>query len=392
MKFVDEAKIEVFAGKGGNGVASFRREKFIPKGGPDGGDGGRGGSIYAVADRNLNTLIDYRYTRKFQAKNGENGRGSDCYGRGAPDIELRVPVGTVITDLDTGETIADLDKNGEKALLAKGGKGGLGNLHFKTSTNRAPRQCTPGEPGQERTLKLELRVLADVGLLGLPNAGKSTLISAVSNAKPRIADYPFTTLHPHLGVVRAGPESSFVIADIPGLIEGAAEGAGLGIRFLKHLERCRVLLHLIDIDPIDGSDPVENARIIIGELEKYSEKLASKPRWLVFNKIDLMDKAEAEAKAKAIAEALGWEEKFYLISAASQQGVKDLCWDVMTFIIENPIVQAEEEQKPEKVEFMWDDYHRQQLEEAEAEAEDDEDWDDDWDEDDEEGVEFIYKR
>ncbi|RXY64510.1 GTPase ObgE, partial [Klebsiella pneumoniae] len=230
-------------------------------------------------------------------------------------------------------------------------------------------------------LQLELMLLADVGMLGMPNASKSTFIRAVSAAKPKVADYPFTTLVPSLALLRMDNEESFVVADIPGLIDCAAEGSGLGIRFLKHLERCRVLLHLIDIDPIDGSDPVEN-----------SEKLASKPRWLVFNKIDLMDKAEAEAKAKAIAEALGWEEKFYLISAASQQGVKELCWDVMTFIIENPIVQAEEEQKPEKVEFMWDDYHRQQLEEAEAEAEDDEDWDDDWDEDDEEGVEFIYKR
>jgi GTP-binding protein len=247
-----------------------------------------------------------------------------------------------------------------------------------------------GTPGDKRDLQLELMLLADVGMLGMPNAGKSTFIRAVSAAKPKVADYPFTTLVPSLGVVRMDNEKSFVVADIPGLIEGAAEGAGLGIRFLKHLERCRVLLHLIDIDPIDGSDPVENARIIVGELEKYSEKLANKPRWLVFNKIDLMDKAEAEAKAKAIAEAMGWEDKYYLISAASQVGVKDLCWDVMTFIIENPIVQAEEVKQPEKVEFMWDDYHRQQLEELEAE-EDDEDWDDDWDEDDEEGVEFIYK-
>ena len=290
-----------------------------------------------------------------------------------------------------------LNDSGE--IVLRGGEGvgtvtrkGVGLPLGSAAINRTPRQKTMGTPGDKRDLQLELMLLADVGMLGMPNAGKSTFIRAVSAAKPKVADYPFTTLVPSLGVVRMDNEKSFVVADIPGLIEGAAEGAGLGIRFLKHLERCRVLLHLIDIEPIDGSDPVENARIIIGELEKYSEKLASKPRWLVFNKIDLMDKAEAEAKAKAIAEALGWEEKFYLISAASQQGVKELCWDVMTFIIENPIVQAEEEQKPEKVEFMWDDYHRQQLEEAEAEAEDDEDWDDDWDEDDEEGVEFIYKR
>lgn len=318
MKFVDEAKIEVFAGKGGNGVASFRREKFIPKGGPDGGDGGRGGSIYAVADRNLNTLIDYRYTRKFQAKNGENGRGSDCYGRGAPDIELRVPVGTVITDLDTGETIADLDKNGEKALLAKGGKGGLGNLHFKTSTNRAPRQCTPGEPGQERTLKLELRVLADVGLLGLPNAGKSTLISAVSNAKPRIADYPFTTLHPHLGVVRAGPESSFVIADIPGLIEGASEGAGLGHQFLRHLSRTSLLLHVIDVAPLDTEeDPIAAARAIVEELRKFDPALADKPRWVVLNKMDLVPEEERANVVDKYREAFGTDVPMFAISAIS---------------------------------------------------------------------------
>ena len=367
MKFVDEAKIEVFAGKGGNGVASFRREKFIPKGGPDGGDGGRGGSIYAVADRNLNTLIDYRYTRKFQAKNGENGRGSDCYGRGAPDIELRVPVGTVITDLDTGETIADLDKNGEngrgsdcygrgapdielrvpvgtvitdldtgetiadldkngeKALLAKGGKGGLGNLHFKTSTNRAPRQCTPGEPGQERTLKLELRVLADVGLLGLPNAGKSTLISAVSNAKPRIADYPFTTLHPHLGVVRAGPESSFVIADIPGLIEGASEGAGLGHQFLRHLSRTSLLLHVIDVAPLDTEeDPIAAARAIVEELRKFDPALADKPRWVVLNKMDLVPEEERANVVDKYREAFGTDVPMFAISAVTREGTEAL--------------------------------------------------------------------
>ena len=392
MRFVDEAVITVEAGDGGNGVASFRREKFVPFGGPDGGDGGRGGSVFIEADDNTSTLVDFRYTRRFRAERAKNGRGANCAGRGGEDTVLKVPVGTTIVDTDSGDIIGDLVESGQRVLVAAGGDGGLGNTHFKSSTNRSPRKCTHGFKGEFREIRLELKVLADVGLLGMPNAGKSTFIRAVSAAKPKVADYPFTTLVPSLGVVRMDNEKSFVVADIPGLIEGAAEGAGLGIRFLKHLERCRVLLHLIDIEPIDGSDPVENARIIIGELEKYSEKLASKPRWLVFNKIDLMDKAEAEAKAKAIAEALGWEEKFYLISAASQQGVKELCWDVMTFIIENPIVQAEEEQKPEKVEFMWDDYHRQQLEEAEAEVEDDEDWDDDWDEDDEEGVEFIYKR
>lgn len=325
MKFVDEAKIEVMAGKGGNGVASFRREKFIPKGGPDGGDGGRGGSIYAIADRNLNTLIDYRYTRKFQAKNGENGRGSDCYGRGAPDIELRVPVGTVITDINTGETIADLDKNGEKALLARGGKGGLGNLHFKSSTNRAPRQCTPGEPGEERALKLELRVLADVGLLGLPNAGKSTLISAVSNAKPRIADYPFTTLHPHLGVVRAGPESSFVIADIPGLIEGASEGAGLGHLFLRHLSRTSLLLHVIDVAPMHAEeDPIAAAKAIVEELRKFDPALADKPRWVVLNKMDLVPEEERAEVIEKYRKEFGADTPLFAISAATREGTDKL--------------------------------------------------------------------
>ncbi len=321
MKFVDEARIEVKAGKGGNGVASFRREKFIPKGGPDGGDGGRGGSIYAVADRNINTLIDYRYTRKFLAKNGENGRGSDCYGKGAPDIELKVPVGTVITDKNTGEVIADLDRNGQRALLAKGGKGGLGNLHFKSSTNRAPRQCTPGEPGEERELNLELRVLADVGLLGLPNAGKSTLISAVSNAKPKIADYPFTTLHPHLGVVRVGPETSFVIADIPGLIEGASEGAGLGHLFLRHLSRTSLLLHVIDVAPVDETtDPIAAARAIVKELYNFDPALADKPRWLVLNKMDLVPEDEREEVIAKYRREFGDETPIFPISAATREG------------------------------------------------------------------------
>ena len=387
---VDEASILVVAGDGGNGCVSFRREKYIPKGGPDGGDGGDGGDVWLEADENLNTLIDYRFEKSFRAERGQNGASRDCTGKRGKDVTIKVPVGTRVIDQGTGETMGDMTKHGQRLMVAKGGWHGLGNTRFKSSVNRTPRQKTMGTPGDKRDLMLELMLLADVGMLGMPNAGKSTFIRAVSAAKPKVADYPFTTLVPSLGVVRMDNEKSFVVADIPGLIEGAAEGAGLGIRFLKHLERCRVLLHLIDIDPIDGSDPVENARIIIGELEKYSQDLASKPRWLVFNKIDLMDKAEAEEKAKAIAEALGWEGKYYLISAASQLGVKDLCWDVMTFIIENPIVQAEEAKQPEKVEFMWDDYHRQQLAEVEDEAEDD--WDDDWDEEDDEGVEFIYKR
>lgn len=390
MKFVDEASILVVAGDGGNGCVSFRREKYIPKGGPDGGDGGDGGDVWMEADENLNTLIDYRFEKSFRAERGQNGASRDCTGKRGKDVTIKVPVGTRVIDQGTGETMGDMTKHGQRLLVAKGGWHGLGNTRFKSSVNRTPRQKTNGTPGDKRDLLLELMLLADVGMLGMPNAGKSTFIRAVSAAKPKVADYPFTTLVPSLGVVRMDSEKSFVVADIPGLIEGAAEGAGLGIRFLKHLERCRVLLHLIDIDPIDGSDPVENARIIIGELEKYSQDLAAKPRWLVFNKIDLMDKTEAEEKAKAIAEALGWEGKYYLISAASQLGVKDLCWDVMTFIIENPIAQAEEAKQPEKVEFMWDDYHCQQLAEVEEDADDD--WDDDWDEDDEEGVEFIYKR
>ena len=270
MKFIDESVIEVHAGKGGDGVASFRREKFMPFGGPDGGDGGRGGSIYAVADCNINTLIDYRYARIHRAKNGEKGRGSDCYGRGADDIELRMPVGTVISDTESGQLVVDLARHGQRALIAQGGKGGIGNLHFKSSTNRTPRQFTRGDPGESRVLKLELKVLADVGLLGMPNAGKSTLIRAVSAARPKVADYPFTTLHPNLGVVRVGHDRSFVIADIPGLIAGAAEGAGLGHQFLRHLARTRLLLHLIDIAPMDdGADPVTDVRAIAAELKKY---------------------------------------------------------------------------------------------------------------------------
>ncbi len=268
MKFIDEAVIQVLAGKGGDGVASFRREKYIPKGGPDGGDGGRGGSVFAIADRNINTLIDYRFARIHRARNGQNGQGSDRYGKSAEDIVLRMPVGTLIKDINTGETIADLTHDQQKALLAKGGTGGIGNLHFKSSTNRAPRQFTYGEPGQEFELKLELKVLADVGLLGMPNAGKSTLITAISNARPKIADYPFTTLHPHLGVVRVGPEQSFVVADIPGLIEGASDGAGLGHQFLRHLQRTHLLLHVIDVAPFDDAvDPVAQARAIVGELK-----------------------------------------------------------------------------------------------------------------------------
>jgi GTP-binding protein len=333
MKFIDEALIDVIAGKGGDGVASFRREKFVPRGGPDGGDGGRGGSVYALADRNINTLIDYRYARIHRARNGEKGRGSDCYGKSAPDIVLRVPVGTVVSDFETTEIVADLDRHGKQALLAKGGGGGLGNLHFKSSVNRAPRQCTPGEPGESRKLKLELRVLADVGLLGAPNAGKSTFIRAISAARPKVADYPFTTLHPNLGMVRADINRSFVVADIPGLIEGAAEGAGLGHQFLRHLARTRLLLHLIDVAPLDdGADPVREAKAIVKELRKYDEALYRKPRWLVLNKADLLSPEDRDPAARRIVRGLGWKGKSYIISALTGEGCKELVYAIMEYL------------------------------------------------------------
>ena len=333
MKFFDEAKIEVVAGDGGNGAATFRREKYVPKGGPSGGDGGRGGSIWAVADRNLNTLIDYRYTRIFRAKDGEPGRGRDCFGKGAEDIVLRVPVGTVIRVAETGEVLADLATDGAQALLAKGGKGGLGNLHFKSSTNRAPRQFTPGEPGEQKNLEMELRVLADVGLAGMPNAGKSTFVRAVSAARPKVADYPFTTLNPSLGVVRVDMNRSFVIADIPGLIEGAAEGAGLGHQFLRHLQRTKLILHLVDIAPFDeATDPVKEAKAIQKELKKYDESLFAKPRWLVMNKMDLIPEAEREKRAKAFVKKLGWKGPWYLVSGMTGEGTKELCFAIMEHV------------------------------------------------------------
>lgn len=325
MKFVDEATIDISAGNGGNGCASFRREKFIPFGGPDGGDGGRGGSVFAVGDRNINTLIDYRYARRHEARNGENGRGSDQYGAAAADIVLRMPMGTIVRDADTGEVIAELLVPDEKVLLAKGGDGGFGNLHFKSSTNRAPRQKTPGWPGEQKKLKLELRVLADVGLLGMPNAGKSTLIAAVSNARPKIADYPFTTLHPNLGVVRVGPEQSFVMADIPGLIEGAAEGAGLGHQFLRHLQRTHLLLHLVDLAPFDAAvDPVAQARAIVAELKKYDASLHAKPRWLVLNKLDMVPADEREKRVKEFVRRLRWKGPVFQISALTREGCEPL--------------------------------------------------------------------
>jgi GTP-binding protein len=333
MKFIDEAKIQVIAGKGGDGSASFRREKNIPKGGPDGGDGGRGGSIYAVADRNINTLVEFRFTRVFKAQSGENGRGAQCYGKGGEDLVIRVPVGTVFSDQFSGAAVADLTEDGQTVCLAKGGRGGLGNLHFKSSTNRAPRQHTLGEPGEEFELALELKVLADVGLLGMPNAGKSTFIRAVSAARPKVADYPFTTLAPNLGVVRVDSERSFVIADIPGLIEGAAEGAGLGHQFLRHLQRTRLLLHLVDISPRwEAGDPVHEARAIVEELRKYDQSLFEKPRWLVLNKLDMVDAAEREAVVAKFVADYGWEGPVFAISALDGSGCSALTYAVMDYL------------------------------------------------------------
>ena len=400
MKFVDEVQIRVDAGDGGNGCVSFRREKYIPNGGPDGGDGGDGGDVYLIADENLNTLIDYRYERFHAAERGENGQSANCTGRRGKDRTLRVPVGTRASDEDTGELLGDLTTHGQKLLVAKGGFHGLGNTRFKSSVNRAPYQKSNGTPGEVRTLKLELLLLADVGMLGLPNAGKSTFIRAVSAARPKVADYPFTTLVPNLGVVRGENSRSFVIADIPGLIEGAAEGAGLGIRFLKHLERCRVLIHLVDICPVDGSDPAENAVTIVRELEKYSPELAGKPRWLVFNKMDLILEEEAQEVMDRVKAALAYEGPVYQITAISKEGTKKVCYDILDLLDTMPRqLEADAKAAIEKVEFKWDDYHKNQLAQAEAEAlaaskafDEALDEDDDWDDEDDDGVEVIYVR
>ncbi len=344
MKFIDEAKIEVVAGNGGNGVASFCREKFRPFGGPDGGDGGRGGSIFAIADRNINTLVDYRYAKLHRAKNGENGRGSDCYGKGADDVYLRMPVGTLVIDQNDGAIIADLTEHGQVALLAKGGEGGWGNIHFKTSTNRAPRQKTDGKEGERRDLKLELKVLADVGLLGMPNAGKSTFIAAVSNARPKVADYPFTTLHPNLGVVRVSHEKSFVIADIPGLIEGAADGAGLGVQFLRHLQRTRLLLHIVDLAPFDANvDPVKEAKAIVRELKKYDETLFDKPRWLVLNKLDMVPEDERASRVKDFVKRFGWKGPVFEISGLTREGCEDLVTEIYDYLASQRQVEQREQ-------------------------------------------------
>ncbi|MDG2524963.1 GTPase ObgE [Stenotrophomonas sp. HITSZ_GD] len=335
MKLVDEAEIQVIAGNGGNGCVGFRREKFIPLGGPDGGDGGNGGSVWLQADENLNTLVDFRHERIFKAQRGENGMGRQMYGKAGEDRVITVPVGTVVMNVDTDEVIGDMTRHGDRLLVAKGGKGGLGNMHFKSSTNRAPRQALPGEEGEQRLLKLELKLLADVGLLGFPNAGKSTFIRAVSAATPKVADYPFTTLYPNLGVVSVEAHRSFVIADIPGLIEGAADGAGLGAQFLRHLQRTRLLLHLVDVSPMEGGvegvSPAEQVRLLERELERHDPELLAKPRWLVLNKADLMFEDEARVAAEQVIAELGWTGPWYLVSALGREGTWPIMKDVMTF-------------------------------------------------------------
>ena len=392
MKFVDEALIEIHAGKGGDGCLSFRREKYIEFGGPDGGDGGAGGSVWFEADNNLNTLIDYRYDRIFRARNGEPGKGRQCSGKSADDVTLKVPVGTTVIDVDSDEVLADLTANGERVKLAQGGRGGLGNTHFKSSTNRAPRKTTKGTPGESRNLRLELKVLADVGLLGLPNAGKSTLIRSVSAAKPKVADYPFTTLVPNLGVVKVDRYRNFVMADIPGLIEGAAEGAGLGIRFLKHLARTRLLLHLVDVAPLDGHDPVDAVEAIADELDKFSAALAEQERWLVLNKVDLVAEDERDDICDDIVERLGWEGPVFRISAATGEGCQELVYALMNAI--------EERREREREDGDYAEQQRQWRARLEQEARDKvqslkgqrrRQQQDDDDDDDDHDMEIIYE-
>lgn len=389
MKFVDEAVIKIEAGDGGSGVVSFWREKFIDKGGPDGGDGGDGGDVYLLADNNLNTLVDYRFERFHKAERGTNGSGGNCTGKRGLDKVIKVPVGTRATDIETGEVVGELTEHGKKLMIGKGGWHGLGNQRFKSSINRAPRQKTLGTPGEVRELRLELLLLADVGMLGLPNAGKSTFIRAVSAAKPKVADYPFTTLIPSLGVVRVGAGNSFVIADIPGLIEGAADGAGLGIRFLKHLERCRVLLHMVDLLPIDGSDPIQNALTIIAELEQYSDKVSAKPRWLIFNKVDLMSEEEADEKISNILEALAWEGKHFKVSAVNRLGTKELTYKLSDFMENLAPEVIVEDSNDDKVDFKWDDYHKDAIAGKHVVTEDDDDDWDDWDDEDDGHVIYV---
>ncbi|RMM67075.1 GTPase Obg [Pseudomonas savastanoi pv. glycinea] len=406
MKFVDEVSIRVKAGDGGNGCMSFRREKFIENGGPNGGDGGDGGSIFMVADVNLNTLVDYRYTRHFDAERGSNGGSADCTGRKGEELVLRVPVGTTIIDATTQEIIGDLTKDGQRLMVAQGGWHGLGNTRFKSSTNRAPRQTTPGKPGDQRDLKLELKVLADVGLLGLPNAGKSTFIRSVSAAKPKVADYPFTTLVPNLGVVSVDRWKSFVVADIPGLIEGASDGAGLGIRFLKHLARTRLLLHLVDMAPLDESSAPDAAEVIVNELEKFSPSLAERDRWLVLNKCDQILEEEQEARKQEIVDRLEWTGPVYVISAIAKEGTEQLTRDIMRYLEERSQRIAEESGYAEELAEL--DQRIEDEARAQLQALDDQRalrrsgvksvhdiGDDDWDEedvDDEDGPEIIYVR
>lgn len=388
MKFVDEAPIYVAAGNGGNGCMSFWREKFVAKGGPDGGDGGDGGSVYLEADSELNTLVDYRYQPKYRAESGQSGRGANCTGAKGEDLILKVPVGTTVLDTDTEEKLGDLTEVGQRLMVARGGFHGIGNARFKSSVNRAPRQTKPGQVGEERNLKLELKVLADVGLLGLPNAGKSTFIRAVSSAKPKVADYPFTTLVPNLGVVKVQAHRSFVVADIPGVIEGAAEGAGLGIRFLKHLTRCRILLHLVDMSPFDGSTPADNAQAIINELGEFSPTLAKRDRWLLLNKVDLLPPDEAEARCQEVIDQLGWEGPVFRISAINKQGTQELCGKVLDYLEE---CWGAEKDDPELAEAEFamqeamQDEARERIEELRARhraqrlagKDDDDDFDDD---------------
>ncbi|EXC48265.1 Obg family GTPase CgtA [Acinetobacter baumannii] len=405
MRFVDEAVITVEAGDGGNGVASFRREKFVPFGGPDGGDGGRGGSIYIQADDDTSTLVDYRYTRKFRAERGKNGAGANCTGRGGEDVVLKVPVGTTIVDTDSGDIIGDLVEDGQRVMVASGGEGGLGNTHFKSSTNRAPRKCTTGTKGEFREIRLELKVLADVGLLGMPNAGKSTFIRAVSAAKPKVADYPFTTMVPNLGVVDADRHRSFVMADIPGLIEGAAEGAGLGIRFLKHLARTRILLHIIDVQPIDGSDPAHNAKAIMNELAKFSPTLAKLPIVLVLNKLDQIAEESREEWCQHILDELQWTGPVFKTSGLLEEGTKEVVYYLMDQIeqqrereVEDPEYAAEvrafreqlEAETREQTIAAKEAYRAmRKAQRLESMMDDDDDFDDDEDDSD---VESIYVR
>lgn len=400
MKFVDEASISVEAGKGGNGCMSFRREKYIPKGGPDGGDGGHGGDVILIADESINTLVDFRYVRRYKAQTGQGGMGSQMSGHQGENEYLKVPIGTTVIDEDTLEVLGDLTEHGQELLVAKGGERGLGNIHFKSSVNRAPRQTTKGKDGESRNLKFEMKVIADVGLLGLPNAGKSTFIRAVSAATPKVADYPFTTLVPNLGVVSVAKHKSFVVADIPGLIEGASEGAGLGIRFLKHLVRTRILLHVVDMCPYDGTTPAENAKVIINELEKFSPELVNRERWLILNKLDLLPQDEQEAKCQEVIDALDWKGPVYNISAITKNGTEKITYDIMSFLeerseaaAENPElaeqeiahrakVEEEARQRMVELEEAREEY-RAARRAAKKKAKDDEDNNDD-------GPEFIY--